>query len=133
MAISLILGACAWAGLAGAYWVGGAERKRGQVVERGDEVELRVISTSPILSKGQPTGKLRYELELDVDGEPTRIYREGRSLLACATNGARVVGLWIPSDTQHLLVIGRDLAPLSLRASEGHEVTMRAARVAESA
>ncbi len=101
-------------------------RGEARVAREGDEVELRVVSCMSIVKQGKPTGKYHHELELDTGGAaPQRIARDSLWLLHCAPNDARVLGLWIPGKTEHVIVVRNDLAPLAVTAGERAEILAR--------
>ncbi|NVB78481.1 MAG: hypothetical protein HOV81_08825 [Kofleriaceae bacterium] len=103
-------------------------RREARVARDGDEVELRVVSCTPVVKDGKPTGKYRHELELDTGDEdsPRRIVKESLWLLYCAPNDARVLGLSLPGKLNPVIVLGSDVAPLSVSQAERAEITKRA-------
>jgi hypothetical protein len=102
-------------------------RRTARVARDGDEVELRVVSSTPIVKEGKPTGKYRHELELDIEGEaPKRVVEESPWLLSCAPNDARVLGLWLPGKLNPVIVLRSDLAPLAVSDAERADITKRA-------
>jgi hypothetical protein len=102
-------------------------RGEARVAAEGDEVELRVVSCTPIVKEGKPTGKYHHTLELDTGGErPKTIVKDSEWLLHCAPNDARVLGMWIPGKTDHVIVLRNDLEPLAVTATERDEIMKRA-------
>lgn len=111
----------------GTWVIIGNMRLWARVTRDGDEVELRVVSCTPIVKQGKPTSKYRYELELDTGEEtPKRIVKESPWLLYVAPNDARVLGLWIPGKDNPVVVIRSDLHPLALSMAERAEIVKRA-------
>lgn len=98
-----------------------------RIARDGDEVELRVVSCTPIVKAGKPTGNYRHELELDVgEDKPKRIVKDSPWLLRVAPNDARVLGLWLPVKDNPVLVIRSDVHPLAVTAAERAEIAKRA-------
>ncbi len=98
-----------------------------RVARRGDEVQLRVVSCTPIVKDGKPTGKYRHELELDIgDGTTKQIVEESLWLLHCAPDDSRAVGLWIPGKPHTVIVVRSDVEPLAVSGAERLEITRRA-------
>jgi hypothetical protein len=96
-----------------------------RIGREGDEIELAVLSSSPV-DVGQPNGKQRYRLQL-AGIEPPRIFvKDSWGLLACSPDRKRAVGLWIPGDPQHVIVIEYDLTPLVVTDAERLEIANRA-------
>ena len=123
-------------GLVGVVLLGGAwlvihgQRARARVAATGDEIELRVLSSSPVLdANGRFTGRSRYQLALD-DGTTTHtLARELRTQpLYCAPNDALVVGLWSPGTPRHVLIVEHDLSPLAVTDDERNASQTRAAK-----
>lgn len=111
----------------GTWAIFDSARREVRVARDGDEVELRVVSCTPVIKEGKPTGKYHHELELDTgDGSPRRIVKEAVWLLYCAPNDARVLGLWLPGKGNPVIVLGSDLAPIAVTAAERAEITNRA-------
>lgn len=106
-------------------------RGEARVAAEGDEVELRVVSCKPIVKDGKPTGKYHHTLELDAE-PPKTIVKDSEWLLHCAPNDARVLGLWIPGKTDHVIVLRNDLEPLAVTAGERAEIMKRAERARAS-
>jgi hypothetical protein len=103
-------------------------RGEARVAAEGDEIELDVVSCTPKVKEGKPTGTYHYVLELDVGDRRERIHRDSPWLLTCAPNDARVLGLWEPGKRASVIVIASDLAPLALSPAQRAEVNARAER-----
>jgi hypothetical protein len=102
-----------------------AERR---MVATADEVELRVKACTPITKEGKPTGKWHHQLEL-VDDTGTTIRELAVTsawLLYCASDNARVFGLWRPGHPKRVIVLDRDCAPLAVTAAEREAIMQRA-------
>jgi flagellar basal body-associated protein FliL len=110
----------------GAWVIAQNARGDARVAAEGDEVQPAVVSATPVVKEGKPTGKYQYVLELDAAVPPARVTRESTWLLTCAPNDSRVLGLWQPGKPASLILIRSDLAPLAVTAAERAEINARA-------
>ena len=125
--MSLILGAATLAFAFGAWIMFQNGRSEARVAATGDEVRLRVVSCTPHVKEGKPTGKYVYQLELDEGLDtPKPIHRESLWLLSVGPNDSRVLGLWEPGKPASLILIRSDFAPLAIRDAERSEINARA-------
>jgi hypothetical protein len=106
----------------GAWAIWHNARAEARVAATGDEVELRVVSATPLVKDGKPTSKYRYQLELDGKA----ISRESEWLLTCGPNDSRVLGLMEPGNPASVIVIRSDLAPLVVSQAERRDINARA-------
>jgi hypothetical protein len=110
----------------GAWIIVQNARNESRVAASGDEVHVRVVSATPHVKEGKPTGKYDYRLELDDGEKPRPIHRVSPWLLTCAPNDARVLGLWMPGKPGSLILITSDFAPLVVNQTERAEINARA-------
>jgi hypothetical protein len=101
-------------------------RAEARVAAEGDEVQLRVVSATPLVKDGKPTSKYQYALELDAGDPPLLINRDSEWLLSCAPNDSRVLALWRPGKPESLILIRSDLSPLVVTAAERADINARA-------
>lgn len=123
---TLILAFLTLAALVGVWAVIMSLRAESRVAAEGDEVELRVISSSPVFAEGKPTGEQCYVLEVSELDPPKQITRNMKSLFFTTADQSRVLGLWKPGSTEDLVVLASDLTPLDLPDRERVEIMTRA-------
>ena len=131
----LLLGLLSPVAAYGAWAIVQNARDEARVAAEGDEIELHVVSCTPNVKDGKPTGTYHYELELEIGDRRERIHRDSPRLLTCAPSDARVLGLWQPGKRASVIVIAGDLAPLAVSPAQRAEILARAdqARSADQA